>query len=765
MKKIELLAPAGSYEAFLAAANNGADAIYIAGKNFGARSYANNFTDNEILELIKYAHIRDVKVYVVINTIVFDNEWPELVSFLDFLYTSDVDALIVQDLGVLLYIKENYPSFIIHASTQMNIHISLQAQALKDFGVKRIVLAREVDLSSAKQIKEDSDLEIEVFGHGALCVSYSGNCLMSSLIGKRSGNRGRCAQPCRLPYQINDNNEEQYYLSTKDLFTLDKIDMLIKEGVDSIKIEGRMKRPEYVAQVVRTYRKAIDAYYLNESISLANESRALEEVFNREFTKGFLFNEENDNITNITSPNHKGKKIGRVIGNSKETIDIKLDESLSINDSIRIVGKNTFGFTISKMLVDNQDANMAQKGQVVRVYNDNSSSRGDLIYRTKSARQIEDLAESISQNYKKIPLTALLFLKEDYLVLRVSDKKNTINVKSQVKVQKATSINLTNTRLVEQINKTQDTPFIFTEINLDLPYVIFLPIKEINDLRRRALDELSEKRSKWHNVKQQIKQNNTNISTESSIEFLLKAKVRTQAQLDKVIEVGYKHIYLSDFNLLKEYEKKYPDIIFYHYMDRINPVAHYKAEHKVISDIGNINLFKTGTSSIYLNIVNSYAVYYLISKGVKTIGLSPEISKIEIKDLISDFKTRYQFTPNLELNCYGYQEVMLIRHDFLSKAGIAAEDNYLTDRKGFKFRILKEVNYLKILNSQRLHLIDYLDEIKELGINSIYLDFTIEDPAEVEDIARMYLNAYLNKQYTKTSLSNASFGHFREGVL
>lgn len=765
MKKIELLAPAGNYEAFLAAVNNGADAIYIGGKNFGARSYANNFSNNEILELIQYAHIRDVKVHVVINTIIFDSQWPELVRFLDFLNQSDVDALIVQDLGVLMYLKENYPWLTVHASTQMNIHTSLQAQAAKDLGVKRIVLAREVSLPLARQIKEDSGLEIEVFGHGALCISYSGNCLMSSLIGKRSGNRGRCAQPCRLPYRINDSDKEQYYLSTKDLFTLDKVGLLIEAGVDSIKLEGRMKRAEYVAQIVRSYRKAIDAYYAHTKISLDKETRNLEEAFNREFTKGFLFGEENEQITNITSPNHLGVKIGQVINNSKGAVGIKLTESLDLNDSIRIVGKNTFGFTVSKMLVSTQETTSAKAGEVVTLYNDNNATKGDLVYRTKSAKQLADLTDSISQNFKKVLIEGFLFLEKNYLVLRVLDGKNIIEVKSNIEVEKATSENLTNARVVEQIKKTQDTPYVFKEINLNLPFVIFLPIKEINDLRRRALDELSQIRSKWHFIREKLNETTDNVKYWPSEEFLLKAKVRTRAQLDKIIEVGYKHIYLSDFDLLKEYERKYPEINFYHYMDRINPIHQYSAQHKVISDIGNITCFKDGTSSVYLNVANSYAVYYLIKKGVKSIGLSPEISKKQILELVNEFKKRYNFTPNLELNCYGYQEVMLLQHDFLKKAQINREDNYLTDRKGYQFKILREDNFLKILNSQRLHLIDYLDEIKELGINSVYLDFTTEDPSEVEMISRMYLKANLNQPDAKTNLNNASFGHFRDGVL
>ncbi|MCK9198976.1 MAG: U32 family peptidase, partial [Bacilli bacterium] len=251
MKRIELLSPAGTYEAFLASVQNGADAVYLGGKLFGARAYAANFDNEDLVNIIKYAHAHNVKVYITVNTIVFNKEIEELIKFLDFIYLNDVDAVIVQDLGIINLIKNRYKNLDIIASTQMNIHNIEGAQRLKQLGIKRVVIARETDLQTIRKILDEVDIEVEVFAHGALCVCYSGECLLSSFIGKRSGNRGKCAQPCRLSYTLLCNNEkvseEKYLLSMKDLCTLDNLDEIIKSGVGALKIEGRMKSSEYVA--------------------------------------------------------------------------------------------------------------------------------------------------------------------------------------------------------------------------------------------------------------------------------------------------------------------------------------------------------------------------------------------------------------------------------------------------------------------------------------------------------------------------------------
>ena len=293
MKKIELLAPAGSMESVYAAVQMRADAVYIGGSKFSARAYASNFDEENITLAVDYCHIYGVRVYVTLNTLAKDDELKEIMEYVGFLYSIGVDALIIQDTGLIYLIRNNFPDFELHASTQMTIHNGEAALFLKKIGFKRIVLSRELSLEEIDYISNTLNVETEVFIHGALCICYSGQCLMSSIIGGRSGNRGRCAQPCRLPYTLIDkgNNEEYkaYLLSPKDICTLDSLKDIVASGTSSLKIEGRMKRAEYVSGTVEIYRRALDNIYNNKIQKLDKDTKILTQLFNREgFSKGIF---------------------------------------------------------------------------------------------------------------------------------------------------------------------------------------------------------------------------------------------------------------------------------------------------------------------------------------------------------------------------------------------------------------------------------------------------------------------------------------------
>ena len=312
VKKIELLAPAGNMECLKAAVQAGCDAVYFGGIKFGARAFSKNFTDSEIIEAINYCHLFGVKAYITVNTLIYDNEVDDFIKYIEFIHKNNVDAIIIQDLGMFDLVRKTFPNLEIHASTQMHIHNLDGTKLMEDLGMKRVVLARETDLSEIKYIKENSNIDLEVFVHGALCISYSGQCLMSSLIGGRSGNRGACAGSCRLKYDIVDTNGKKlnidnYPLSTKDLNTLESVGKLIEIGVSSLKIEGRMKSKEYVYTVISLYREAIDSYYRNGNIYI-NEKKLknLKKIFNRDYTKGFLNNANSIEMINGYRPNHMG---------------------------------------------------------------------------------------------------------------------------------------------------------------------------------------------------------------------------------------------------------------------------------------------------------------------------------------------------------------------------------------------------------------------------------------------------------------------------
>lgn len=309
MKKVELLAPAGNYQALLGAIAAGADAIYLGGSSFGARAYADNFTQEEICEGIQYAHVFNRKIYLTVNTLIKEKELPQLYDFLLPFYEAGLDSVIIQDMGAFTFIRKHFPGLALHVSTQMTITGSYGADLLKKAGASRIVPARELSLSEIRAIRQKTDVEVETFIHGAMCYCYSGQCLFSSLLGGRSGNRGRCAQPCRLPYRINEGREG-YPLSMKDMCTISILPELIEAGIDSFKIEGRMKKPEYAAGVTAVYRKYIDKYYENTNGCwevLKEDIEHLKALYIRSsVSEGYYYQQNGRNMITLSTPSYSG---------------------------------------------------------------------------------------------------------------------------------------------------------------------------------------------------------------------------------------------------------------------------------------------------------------------------------------------------------------------------------------------------------------------------------------------------------------------------
>ena len=440
MKKVELLAPAGNMESLKAAINAGCDAVYLGGYMFSARSFAGNFSDEELIEAIKYAHLYGVKVYVTVNTIIYEREVNMFMEYIDFLHKNNVDAVIMQDLGMMDLVRNTYPNLEIHASTQMHIHNLESVKNAEKIGLNRVVLARETNISDIKNIKENTNIELEIFVHGALCISYSGQCLMSKMIGGRSGNLGVCAGSCRLPYdlvEINNGketklNKNNYLLSMKDLNSLENLSKLLDVGVTSLKIEGRMKRPEYVYLVTSIYRKAIDSYYLNGSINISEEDiLELKKIYNREFTKGFLFGEENNKITNEYRPNHMGIKIGKVVSVTKKSVLIKLNSDVSIHDGIRILGNNDYGFTLNRFYINKKLVKETKFGNIIEIYLDdiNSIKVGSNVLKTTDYKQLNEIQDKLKNNHRKVDITGTITCEVGKnICLEISDCINKVRV-------------------------------------------------------------------------------------------------------------------------------------------------------------------------------------------------------------------------------------------------------------------------------------------------------------------------------------------------
>ncbi len=531
-KKIELLAPAGDVDSLRAAVENGADAVYLGGKLFNARQSAGNFDLQEMEEALKYAHIRGASIYLTMNTLISDNEMKAAVEFAHGAYLAGIDGIIVQDPGFAHCINEMMPDLPLHASTQMTVHNLEGAKILERSGFKRVVLARELKLDEIRDIAAGTSLEVEVFIHGALCICYSGQCLMSSIIGGRSGNRGKCAQPCRLPYTLLENGKEssdsnaRYLLSPKDLCTLPFINEIASSGIKSLKIEGRMKSPEYVATVVRIYRKYLDqitalpprndtvehtrlpADPFPEAESLtpnAQDIHELTQIFNRGgFTGGYIAGNSGRELMCYEKPKNWGTFLGEVLSyNPREgTIQAKLNGSLAIGDGIEVWnGENENPGTIVTLIRSKgKTVKEASKADTVEIGNIKGKIvKGCKVYKTSDKRLLDTARESFQgRPRKRIGLKGEVLLKSKAVMsLKVQDEDgNEVIAEGTVMPEKALNRPLTRERLADQLGKTGATPFEFCGLAIRMEDGLSLPVSEINDIRRKALDELEHKRMK-----------------------------------------------------------------------------------------------------------------------------------------------------------------------------------------------------------------------------------------------------------------------------
>lgn len=509
MKKIELLAPVGSMESLHAAVNNGADAVYLGGKLFNARQYASNFDEEELKTAIEYAHARGVKVYLTLNISVKNSEVNELRDYLDFLSETDIDALIVQDLGVINIIKKDYPNLKMHGSTQMTINNKSGVEFLKNQGLERIVLARELSISEIENIKRETDAELEVFVHGALCVSYSGQCLMSSMIGGRSGNRGRCAQTCRMPFQLTDQKDGKaaeldgkYVLSPKDLNTIDNIGKLIDIGVDSFKIEGRMKKPEYVALLVAKYRKAIDSH-INESEEKINDRdrEDIRKIFNRGFTKGFLGEDFGKEYISLDKPNNRGTYIGEVLEINRGKARIRLEAPLMKGDGLSADNKDVTEdfFNIDKIFVNRKESQTGKTGQIVEVQTYRPMKESAKLYKTFDKELNDRIRAEYLTKEKDILREKVDFEAEFRIgknpVLRAKCGNIEVEVTDEFVIEEAQKAGLSERRAYEQLEKLTDTEYELNNVDFKIDDKVFMPVSVLNSLRRAATEKLDEKRT------------------------------------------------------------------------------------------------------------------------------------------------------------------------------------------------------------------------------------------------------------------------------
>ncbi len=505
MKKIELLAPAGSWESLEASVKAGADAIYLAGQQFGARKSAQNFTNESLIDAINYCHLRGVKIYLTVNTLLSDDELLELEAFLTPLYEAGMDAFIVQDLGVFKYLRALYPNISLHCSTQMALHNTLDILAVKRLGADRVVLPREMDLAHIEQIHNEVDMDLEVFVHGALCVSVSGQCLMSSLIGGRSGNRGNCAQSCRQKYKlIKGSNDERvisrdgdFLISPRDLMTIDQLKEVIDAGVTSLKIEGRMKSPEYSYAITKAYRTALDAILITGKALTPEENAASKEemtrLFNRNFTEGFILGTTNKDFISQETPGNRGILVGEVLQYDKVTAEMLLNlfEDITKGDDLQVRSHgNSVGGRVEYLRRDGRRIESAKKDTKILVNFKHEVPIGTQVFRTYDQQLMKDIQLQINSGERTTCLSLELAMKiGEPLKLKLRHESGiTTEVSSEQLVEAALKTPLSDERIKEQLEKMGGTPFHVSQIEIEREGNETCPVKILNQLRRDGVE-------------------------------------------------------------------------------------------------------------------------------------------------------------------------------------------------------------------------------------------------------------------------------------
>lgn len=731
-RKVELLSPVGNMETLYQAIHNGASAVYLGGKNFGARKFASNFTDDELIKAISYSHLYGVKVYVTVNTIVFEDEKEELLNYVAFLNENGVDALIMQDMGMIVTVRKMFPDLEIHASTQCHNHNIKDLELMKSLGVKRVVLARELSLQQIKEM--NVDIEKEVFVHGALCVSYSGCCLFSSLNGGRSGNRGECVGSCRLPYQLLCDNEVvetdgDYLLSTKELNTLGDLRQLLSSGIDSLKIEGRMKSPYYVGLVTRLYRKYIDKYYNNEDMAVNDdEIKKLKKLFNRDFTKGYLFN---DNVMNIKSSNHVGVRLGKVVLVNDKKIKIKLEDDIYQEDGIRFK-KSNLGMNVNLLYNDKGLlVNSLKKGDLLVIDNKIGLKDKDIVYKTVDKKLILELSK---YDEKKIDVNFHVSAHiNNKLKVKISDGINEV-VSDGVIIEKALKNPTSKETITKQLAKLGGSPFALKNVTFDIDDNIFINIKDINEIRRKLVLELEQKRTmvKRKRINNEVILHDADKVTSNMTKWHV--KVENLEQLLVCLELNVDYIYVTDDKLYEKY-KNYGNV--YLQLDRImNNFPNYNNENLLITQWGSTYYSKRNNvnSDYYLNVVNNETISLLQDLGVKKVTISPE-------SLVDNMKLLKK--KDVVIMAYGRMELMVMKSCPLQSAFNGCikchEKNnqyYLKDYMGNKFPIINRNCLTKIMHYKNMD-ID-INKYMALGFREFRLDFLYEKPLEVKKIILKY---------------------------
>lgn len=825
---IELLAPAGSMEALKAAVESGADAIYLSGKMFGARAYANNFDEQGLKDAIEFAHLRNVKIHVTVNTLVDNSEIPALADYLRFLYNVGADAVLVQDLGAARLARLVAPDLPLHASTQMTVNNLAGVLALQELGFSRVVLSREVTMKDIVHICRNSNVEIEVFAHGALCVCYSGQCLMSSMIGGRSGNRGRCAQPCRLPYTLVDKNNNnvlkdagQYLLSPRDMNTIELIPELIEAGVVSLKLEGRMKKPEYVAVVVDAYRQKIDAYYHNTEVQ-DDIQKNLSQIFNRDFTTAYLEKKQGKYMMSDKRPNNRGRLVGRVVrydDKSRQAI-MKLTDNLNIGDIIDFWVKvgGRVSTNVTKILYKNKGITSATQGMEVIIPVPNRVHPHDRVFKVFDAKLMQKARTSFTSASPvrkfNLSIEAVAKLGQPFYVKAVDENDYSAEVYSDFIVETALKRAMDENSVRKQMERLGNTIYQLDELVCKIDENVMVPMSVMNDTRRILIEQLMAKRLQaYHRLSitdtdNSIWQQDLSLKEKKVIEksqlvvavdTIEKVEIAINNQADIVLFGGesYNHqfitvemyekaitlchqsgvkIALATPRIMRDNEQK----AFTNWLEKIKDLApdmiyaHSLAQMYLIKQLTDFEIWADFSFNVYNDVTLTFLEHY----GIKGATVSPELNFKQIKTLNK--------ASSLPLECmvHGHMELMVSEYCVLGSflgdldKGTCTKpcerNNYwLCDRKNEKFPVVTDQYcHMHILNAKELNMLAHVPEFNNMQIARIRLDGRYMTKEKLVKMTKMYKEviiegtnhiALMPENITKYE-QNITRGHYFRGV-
>lgn len=800
--RVEILAPAGSMECLKAAIAAGADAVYTGGALFGARAYAHNLTEEELLEAIDYVHLHGRRLYLTVNTLIKDREMEkQMYDYLLPYYRQGLDAVIVQDIGLFRFIRKHFPDLPIHASTQMTLTGVDGAKFLEKEGAQRIVTSRELSMAEVKKIADETELEIESFVHGALCYCYSGQCLFSSFIGGRSGNRGQCAQPCRLLYQTPEAKRPQYLLSLKDICTLELIPEMIESGIYSFKIEGRMKKPEYAAAVAFQYRKYADLYlkyyeecpagedaaaYAMKKYRVCEEDRQmLLDLYNRGgFHTGYYHTQNGREMVSLNRPNHAGVPAVKVLAKKGRTVTAKAMTDLSPQDIIELPMRR------GREKADNYTCKDAvRKGMNVQipVFADTPFKRDEIWMRTRNSALIERLHEEfVNGKIKERICGTFRLYPQEAATLTVKCRDAEITVTGE-KAQEALSQPMSRERIEKQLRKTGNTEFEFSFLKAEIGEKVFLPMQSLNELRREALETLEkvicEKYRRSGEVKEP-EENTIELSMEEEVISGWTASVRTAEQLEVILEeeaIGRIYVDCTMFPRIWEKDSYVEWITKVHaagkeiylvmpYIFRERTRKQYEAAYNRIFGAGWDGILIANYESFAFlkehgytgRIMTDYNLYefnqesrkFWKEKGVFEFTAPVELTERELQDLR---------VKDGEVIVYGYLPMMIsagciqkTTRGCLKKSG----QTTITDRYRNPFVVKNECDYCYniLYNYVPLYLGDRMEEVYQIGPGRIRLMFTTERQQEVRQILSAYFEGKELPEGTYTR------GHWKRGI-